>query len=153
MSNKNGFLNMQKAPKILVVANLRIYFWAAFAHASYPFRPNPSGHPAGTGYTFWDHSIAVVESGLVYPFFRAVFYAGFPSFALATLMARTISSNLLLNGFWGGISGGGWLLLGVMALSFFQWYLVGWLAQKVWQKWFGHPTSGLIPPDATTSHP
>src|SRR6266853_5469237 len=122
---------MGKFVKVLLLVNLCvwIYFWIAFAQASYPFRPDPLGHPAGTGYTFWGHSIAVVESGLVYPFFRVMFYVEFPSFALATLIARAISSNLLLNGFFGGISGGGWLLMGVMALSFFQWYLVGWMAR------------------------
>src|SRR6266550_1586651 len=87
--------------QILLLGNLSlwIYFWIAFAYLSYPFRSDPLGHPAGAGYTFWGHSIAVVESGLVYPFFRAVFYAEFPSFALATRIARAISPNLLLNGF------------------------------------------------------
>lgn len=154
---------MRKAQKVLVIANLClwIYFWTAFAFASYPFRPDPLGHPAGTGYTFWGHSIAVVESGLVYPFFRVVFYAEFPSFALATLIAQLFSPHLLLNGFFVGISGAGWLLLAVMALSFLQWYLIGWVAWKLWQKWFRHPSgiqnqapaSGPVPPNATTSHP
>jgi hypothetical protein len=72
---------------VLLIANLClwIYFWIAFVQASYPFRPDPLGHPAGTGYTFWGHSIAVVESGFVYPFFRILFYVEFPSFALALL--------------------------------------------------------------------
>ena len=163
MSNKKGSRSMDKSQKILVIANvcLWIYFWVAFAHASYAFRPDPLGHPAGTGYTFWGHSIAVVESGLVYPFFKVVFYAEFPSFALVTLIAQALSPHLLLNGFFGGISRGGWLLLGVMVLSFFQWYLVGWAEQKLGQKWFGHPTgirsqaasSSPTPPDATTSRP
>ena len=113
MSKEQGVLNMEKAPKALVIANfcLWLYFWAAFVNSSYPFRPDPLGHPAGTGYTFWGHSIAVVESALVYPFFKTVFYVGFPSFALATFIAQAHSPNLLLNGFFWGISGGGWLLL------------------------------------------
>jgi len=147
---------MEKAPKALVMANvcLWLYFWAAFAHSSYPFRPDPLGHPAGTGYTFWGHSIAVVESALVYPFFRAIFYAGFPSFALATFIAQALSPNLLLNSFLWGISGGGWLLLAVMVLTVLQWYLIGYVVRKLWRKWFGPetgirseaPTSGPIPP-------
>jgi hypothetical protein len=151
---------MEKTQKALVIANLClwIYFWAAFAHAAYAFRPDPLGHPAGAGYTFWGHSISVVESGLVYPFFKVVFYAEFPSFALATLIAEALSPHLLLNGFFCGISGGGWLLLGVMVLSFFRWYLVAWVALKLWQKWLGHPTGirkqspspGPMPTDATT---
>jgi len=157
---KDGFRNISKAQKVLLLANvlLWVYFWIGFASSSYPFRPDPLGHPAGTGYTFWGHSIAVVESGFLYPFFAVVFYAEFPSFALATMTARAISPNLLLNGFFAGISGGGWLLLGVMALSFFQWYLVGWIAQKLWGRWLGQTgvrnrvsSNGPIPPDATTS--
>jgi hypothetical protein len=122
--------------KILLIGNicLWIYFCAAFAHASYPFQPDPLGDPAGTGYTFWGHSIAIVESEFIYPFYRVVYYAEFPSFALAQLIIWTISPNLVLYGFWGGISLGGWLLLGVMVISFFQWYVVGMAAHRLWQK-------------------
>src|SRR5271168_4153585 len=152
---------MGKLVKVLLVVNLClwVYFWIAFAQASYPFRPDPLGHPAGTGYTFWGHSIAVVESGFVYPFFKVMVYGEFPSFALATLVVRMFSPHQLINGFFAGISGGGWLLLAVMMLSFLQWYLIGWLGQKLWQRWFKHPTGGLnqaaapspIPPGATIS--
>jgi hypothetical protein len=153
----------KKTQKLLVLANLCLwsYFWIAFALASYPFRVDPLGHPAGAGYTFWGHSIAVVESAFTYPFFRAVFWADFPSFVLANLIVRLFSPHLdVLNRFWGGISGAGWQLLGVMVLSFFQWYLVGGAVQKLGRKWFGHSTgirnqpssTGPMPPDATASH-
>jgi len=91
---------MGKLVKVLLVVNLClwVYFWIAFADASYPFRPDPLGHPAGTGYTFWGHSIAVVESGFVYPFFKVMFYAEFPSFALATLVVRIFSPHSSLTG-------------------------------------------------------
>lgn len=126
--------------KVLLVANLClwVYFWIAFAQASYPFRPEPLGHPAGTGYTFWGHAIAVAESGLVHPFFKVVFYVESPSFATAMLVARVFSPHLLLYGFFAGISKGGWLLLAVMLLSFLQWYFVGWVVQKLWQR-FSRP--------------
>lgn len=142
-----------KFMKVLLVANLCfwIYFWIAFAQASYPFRPDPLGHPAGTGYTFWGHSIAVVESGLVYPFFKVVFYVEFPSFALATLVARVFSPHLLLYGFFAGISKGGWLLLAVMLLSFLQWYFIGWVVQKLWHRWTRQPTAA--PSHAPTTQP
>ena len=128
---------MGKLVKVLLVVNLGlwVYFWIAFAQASYPFRSDPLGHPEGTGYTFWGHSIAVVESGFVYPFFKVMFYTEFPSFALATLVVRTFSPHQLINGFFAGVSGGGWLLLAIMLLSFLQWYFVGWLGQKLWRKW------------------
>jgi hypothetical protein len=126
---------MERAPKLLVLFNLClwIYFWVAFTHSAYPFRHNPLGHPAGNGYTFWGHSIAVVESPLSYPFFEVVLYAGFPSFLLGFSIAHLMPISWL-DGFWAGISGDGWVLLAVMALTFFQWYLVGWAMRKLWRK-------------------
>ena len=130
--------------RLLLTANLClwIYFWIAFAQESYPFQPDPLGHPAGTGYTFWGHSIAVVESGLEHPFFTAVFYPEFPSFALATVTVQAFSRHLLINGFFIGISGGGWLLLGVMVLSFLQWYAVGWVVQEGSRRWSNRSIPG-----------
>jgi hypothetical protein len=145
---------MGKLVKVMLVLNLCLwmYFWIAFTQASYPFRPDPLGHPAGTGYTFWGHSIAVVESGLVYPFFRVVFYVEFPSFLLATVVVRLFSPHQLINGFFAGISGGGWLLLAIMFLSFLQWYLIGWVSQKLWYRWSGHSsTSGGQTASITTT--
>ena len=141
MSNMREHYKLGKPQKVMLIANvcLWIYFWTAFAYSSYPFRPDPFGHPAGTGYTFWGHSIAVVESGLVYPFFRVAFYVDFPAFALGTLIAQTFWPHLDINGFFAGISGGGWLLLGVMVLSFLQWYLIGWLGQALWKRWGRRP--------------
>jgi hypothetical protein len=139
MSKQVKSERMGKLVKMLLIANLClwIYFWIAFARESYPFRHDPLGHAAGTGYTFWGHSVAVVESGFVHPFFRIVFYLEFPSFALATLVVRVFSPHQLINGFFAGISGAGWLLLAVMLLSFLQWYMIGRLAQKVWYRWSG----------------
>jgi hypothetical protein len=129
---------MGKPLKVFLIANLClwIYFWVAFAHASYPFRPNPLGHPAGFGYTFWGHSTAVVESGFLHPFFRIVFCAEFPSFVLVILVAHALSRHMVLNWFFAGISGEGWVLVAVMMLSFFQWYSIGWAVQKLWRKRF-----------------
>jgi hypothetical protein len=163
MLMQNPSRRLGKAVKMLLVANLClwVYFWIGFAGASYRYKPDPLGHPAGTGYAFWGHSIAVTESGFKYPFFRVVSYVEFPSIALATLVARLFSPRLILYGFFAGISKGGWLLLAVMVLSFLQWYLVGWAGQKLWQRWFSHPAgvlnqaaaSGPMPPGASTSRP
>ena len=43
-------------------------------------------------------------------------------------LGRTLAPYLLI------LPGGGWLLLGVMVLSFLQWYLIGWVGQTLWQK-------------------
>jgi hypothetical protein len=153
MSKQVESQHMGKFVKVLLIANLClwIYFWIAFVQASYPFRPDPLGHPAGTGYTFWGHSIAVVESGFVYPFFRILFYVEFPSFALATLIVRVFSPHQLINGFFVGISGGGWLLLAVMLLSFLQRYFIGWAGQKLWRRWFSR--SSAAPSHAPSTQP
>ncbi|HEX8816107.1 MAG TPA: hypothetical protein VF753_11445 [Terriglobales bacterium] len=74
----------------------------------------------------------------MYPFFRVMFYVEFLSFALATAAVRAFSPHQLINGFFAGISGGGWLLLAVMLLSFVQWYLLGWVGQKLFKRWFRH---------------
>lgn len=125
---------MGKLRKVLLITNLCfwIYFWIAFSQAAYPFHSNPLGHVAGAGYTFWGHSIAVVESGSLYPFFRVMFYVEFPSFALATLAAKVFFPIRVMNGFFLGISGNGWLLLAVMLLSFVQWYSVGLAGDGLW---------------------
>jgi high-affinity Fe2+/Pb2+ permease len=73
-----------------------------------------------------------------------MFYVEFPSFALATAVVRVLSPHQLINGFFVGISGGGWLLVAVMLFSFLQWYLLGWVGQKLWQRWFRHNPSGAL---------
>jgi len=65
---------------------------------------------------------------------------------LATLVARIFSPRLILEGFFAGISMGGWLLLAVMVLSFFQWYLTGWVIEKLWRKWFNRQPSSTSTP-------
>lgn len=61
-----------KFVKVLLIANLCfwIYFVISFAQASYPFKRDPWGHPAGAGYTFLGHSIGVVESPFAHPFYQ-----------------------------------------------------------------------------------
>jgi hypothetical protein len=142
-----------RSTKVLLIANLClwVYFWVGFVRASYPYRPNPLGHPAGTGYTYWGHSIAVTESGLKYPFFRAVFYPELPSFAIAVLIARVFDPQLISHRFIAGISIPGWSLLGTMLLSFFQWYLVGWVAQKLWRRSSNQPTTAPNQTPSTTT--
>lgn len=145
--------------KLLLIANLClwIYFWIAFAHASHPPRSDPlvlSTVPP-RGYIFWGHSIADLESPLVYPFFRIVFYTEFPSFLLHPLAVYVCYADIpftdlltsfrapyvLLSGSFAGISTAGWMLLATMALSFLQWYFIGWIAQKLWRRLTNRPTS------------
>lgn len=133
---------MGKFVKVLLIANLClwIYFGIGFSRAAHPYEPNPLGHPAGTGYTFWGRSIAVTKSGLKYDFFKTVFYPDMPSFILAVLIARIFDPQLISTRFFAGVSMGGWTIVGAMLLSFVQWYLVGWLAQKLWHRWSARST-------------
>jgi hypothetical protein len=137
MSNQVESKHVSKLVKVFLIGNLClwIYLWIGFARASYPYRPDPLGHPAGTGYTFWGHSIAVTESGLKYPFFKAVFYLELPSFVLAVLGERVFDARLISHRFFAGISVAGWSLVGTMLLSFLQWYFIGWVLHKLWHRW------------------
>lgn len=76
-----------------------------------------------------------------------MFYAQFPSFSVTMLSARALSDGGVLEGFLWGISVQGWLLLGVMGLSFVQWFAVGslWdlIARKL-RKDDGRPEQGRL---------
>jgi len=162
MSKQAASKRMGKFVTVLLAANLCfwIYFVIAFAQASYPFRLDPWGHPAGAGYTFAGHSIGILESPFTNPFFKLAFWAEFPSFAVARGGHNLLFPHVTGDQFFAGISEGAWRLLTIVALSFFQWYVVGWVGQKLWQKWFGHsggipnqaPLSGPAPPSASTGH-
>lgn len=134
-----------KFVKVLLAANLCfwIYFGIAFAHASYPFKHDPWGHPAGAGYTFAGHSIGIVESPFTHPFFNLAFWVEFPSFALARGGQNLLFPQVTGDRFFAGISEGGWRLLTIVALSFLQWYLVGWVGQKLWER-FRHDPGGAL---------
>jgi hypothetical protein len=152
-----------KFTKLLLAANLCfwIYFAISFAQASYPFKHDPWGHPAGAGYTFLGHSIGIVESPFLHPFFNGMFWVEFPSFALARVGENLFFPHVTADQFLAGISEGGWRLLVVVLLSFLQWYLVGWVGQRFWQRWVSHPAGGVnrpaaaspMPPGATASRP
>ena len=43
------------------------------------------------------------------------------------------------------------LVLIAMGISFGQWYLVGWLGQKLWHRWFNHPTTAPSQAPSTTT--
>ncbi len=127
---------MGKFAKVLLVANLClwIYFEIAFAHASYPFRHDPWGHPAGAGYTFAGRSIGIIESPFTHPFFNLAFWVEFPSFALARGGQNLLFPQVTGDRFFVGISEGGWRLLAIVVLSFLEWYFVGWVVQKLWYR-------------------
>lgn len=149
MSNVANAGKISRLIPVLLVANLFlwIYFGIAFARASYPYNRevwNYTVPTAPAGYTFFGHSLGVHESALHHLFFRVVFYAEFPSFYLARLGQNLLFPNVTGERFFARVSEGGWRLLIIALLSFFQWYLVGWLVQKVQHRWSTHPAASPI---------
>jgi hypothetical protein len=152
-----------KFVRVLLIANLClwVYFWLAFAKASQPYDPRPWGHFPIDLYSFWGHAIGLTKSSFAYPFVEAIFWVEFPSFLFVTLVQHAFFAKVSADQFFAGISVGGYKLLAIMLLSFLQWYFVGWLGQKLWQKWFRHSPGGLnqaaasnpMPPGASTSRP
>ena len=135
MSASAQIRRMGKFVTVLLIINLCfwIYFAISFAQASYPFKRDPWGHPAGAGYTFLGHSIGVVESPLAHPFYRVMVWVEFPSFVLVRL-GQNVFFPRFNDQFFAGISDGGWRLIAVLSLSFLQWYLVGWAVQTLWRR-------------------
>ncbi len=127
---------MGKITKILIAANLClwVYFCLAFARASQPYDPRPGGHLPVDPYSFWGHAIGLTKSSLTYPFMKLVFWLEFPSFFLVKLIRNwflpTVTGDTLI----AGVSSGGYELVTIMFVSFFQWYLLGRIAKKLWAK-------------------
>ena len=141
MLKKNGHRCPSKLIRVIFLANILVwvYFAVSFWHASYAYQPDLQGDINGTGYTFWGYSIGLVESGLVYPFYRIIYFIQFPSFIVSVIVAKIFDPNLTGNWFFLGISEGGWILIGTMLLSFIQWLLVSYLIRYI----FGRTIHGL----------
>ena len=109
---------MGKFVTVLLIINLCfwIYFAISFAQASYPFKRDPWGHPAGAGYTFLGHSIGVVESPFSHTFYRVMVWVEFHSFVLVRL-GQNVFFPRFNDQFFAGISDGGWRLIAVLSLS------------------------------------
>jgi hypothetical protein len=113
---------------------LWVYFAVSFAHAAYAYQPDLIGEPNGTGFTFWGRSLALVESGFKYPFFRITVYVEFLSYAVIIMFTKLFDPNLSSDCLFWGISEGGWNLVGTMLLSFVQWYFACRIFQWFWNK-------------------
>jgi hypothetical protein len=108
-----------------------LYFFLSFSSVAYPFQRDILGHPSGTGYTFWGHSIGLNESASLYRFFEVIFWIEFPSFAAVFPLARRLLPYEFSDGFFLGLSEDAWLLLLVVIVSFFQWYVIGRVLARI----------------------
>lgn len=153
MSKQVESESMGKLVKVLLIVNacLWIYFWFSFARASQPYDPRPWGHFPIDVSSFWGHAIGLTRSSLTYPFMRIIFWTEFPSFLFVTLVQHAFFAKLSADRFLAGISVGGYKLLAIMLVSFVQWYLVGWVGQKLWHRWSSHPTAA--PSHAPSTQP
>jgi hypothetical protein len=114
-------------------------------------------------YVFWGRAIGLAYNPLAAPFMKVMVWLELPAFFLATVTQNLLTgepvSRLLVGalGYFGdklfpgaypntsggilflGVSVNGYRLLATMLLSFLQWYFLGWVAQKLWHRWSGHP--------------
>jgi len=144
-----------KFVKLLLIANLClwIYFWVGFAYTSQPYDPRPWGHPPVEPYSFGGHAVGLTISIFSYTFMKVTYWAEIPSFAFVSVLMRVFLGRLPSDQLVAGISVGGYRLLAVMMVSFFQWYVVGWMIQKLWDRWPNHPTAAPSQtPSTTTTH-
>src|ERR1700682_313792 len=113
---------MGKFVKLLLLANLClwIYFWVGFAHSSQPYDSRPWGHPPVEPYSFGGHAVGLTTSIYSYSFMRVTYWAEIPSFGFVSIVMRVLFGRLPSDELLFGISVGGYKLLGVMIVSFFQ---------------------------------
>jgi hypothetical protein len=121
-----------KIVKLLLSANLCvwIYFWIGFIHVSQPYDSRPWGHPPIEPYSFGGHAVGLTTSIYSYSFMKATYWIEIPSFALVGILMRIFLGRLPSDRLVVGVSPAGYKLLAVMIVSFFQWYLVGWILQN-----------------------
>jgi hypothetical protein len=125
-----------KFVKLLLVANLClwVYFLEAFAQTSQRYDARPWGHPPVEPYSFWGHAVGLTISIFSYTFMKITYWVEIPSFAFVTVTMRILFGRLPSDQLVAGVSLPGYKLLAVMIISFLQWYLIGGMIQKLWQK-------------------
>jgi hypothetical protein len=136
--------------RLVILAN-GIY-WAVFAvlfvTGSYPYRPHrPAFEEVTPSYIFFGKALRQIDTGTgvgLPPLLITLTYAiQRPSvFASRPFYWYFDSHDITVDHLYAGISVGGYYLLLVCLLSFVQWYLVGWMGQKLWHKWSSRPTTG-----------
>ena len=135
-------------------------FWVCFLVASQPNEdryclPDHCLDP----YVFWGRAIGLAYNPLAAPFMKVMVCLELPAFFLATVTQNLLTGepasrslvgalgwfgDKLFPGAYPNTSGGilflgisinGYRLLATMLLSFFQWYFIGWVFQKLWHRW------------------
>jgi hypothetical protein len=135
--------------RLMMLAN-GIYwmvFAVLFVTGSYPYRPHrPVFEEVAPNYIFFGKALRQIDTGTgvgLPPRLITLTYAIQRPTVLATRPFYWYfdSHDITVDQLYWGVSVGGYYLLLVCVLSFVQWYLIGWVVQKLWHRWFSHPTA------------
>jgi hypothetical protein len=132
---------------ILANAVYWIVFAILFVAGSYPYRPHlPRFEEITAAYIFFGRALKLLDTGtgigLPPLFLKITFAVQWPSaYAARPFFWYFNRHNISVDHQYFGTSLGGYYLLLVGVLSFLQWYLIGWVVQKLWDRWSSHPTA------------
>jgi hypothetical protein len=115
----------------LIILNLIfwILFWIVFFFAACPYQSEPTGEYDKTIVTVIGRSVTLEESKSVNSFWNSGIVLEFPSFMVASLIARMIDPQFAGDNVFMKTSESAWIVILAMCLSFLQWYFVGSLIQ------------------------
>ena len=148
---KSGYLGTRRLISLLILANG--LFWLAFAInfvvVSRAYKPHPPlFEEPSPPYIFWSRAFPFEQ--YMSPFMRATRFLQRPSFYAASPLNFCFSRRgIVVDHTYWGVSVGGYYLIAVCLLSFAQWYVIGWVVQKIWYRWSGHPTPSPSHPPST----
>ena len=133
-----------RAVIFLLSANLLlwVFFWVDFSGrlVSYKQRP-PTFDENVPLFVFWGKALPVEQMRSVC--LRMMEWVQVPSFLVVRPVVYALNQKpSVWEKTFGGLSPWSYLLIAVMLLSFLQWYFIGWLIGKLWQRW-SHPTAAV----------
>jgi hypothetical protein len=143
-----------RVARLLLLLNLA--FWLIFAILflvkSSPYKPHkPVFEERSPEFIYFGRALSVLENEQISPLMKTTLAVQKPSFYAARPFFWYFNSRgITVDQQYRGISVGGYYLLLVCLVSFLQWFLVGWVLQKLSHKWSSHPAAA---PNQTPSTP
>lgn len=155
------FLHNWSISRLLILAN--IVFWLVFAAlfvaGTYPYMPHRLVFEEATpSYIFFGRALREIDSGtgvsLPPPLIKLTYAIQKPSVLAAKPFYWPFDSRgITVDRQYWRISVGGYYLLLVCVLSFVQWFLVGWVVQKLRHKWFSHSAAAPNQTESASTTP
>jgi hypothetical protein len=124
----------EKVPVWMLVLNALFWvcFFVAFFTVSVPYNPQPGGWEKSVNpFVFWGRSLSPDTLPTRYLFFRLAYWLQWPSMAVGYGIHRLTFWSVSADRIIAGVSVLGIRMLGVVLLSFGQWYLIVRLIRKV----------------------